>query len=262
MQMSRVSRKLSSTGIYHVLIRGINQQRIFEDDEDCLRFLDDLRAAKDRSGACVLAYCLMGNHVHLVVGQGDETLGQTMKRLSVRYVAWFNMKYARVGHLFQDRFKSEAIETDPYLITVLHYLYQNPVKAGLCKRSQDYRWSSRRLLGRADDLINTDRLAKLCDIEDLLRTEEEDADAHVLEAGEDPRHGKTDAEVMRDMRSVSGADTVSEFLRLDKGQQSLAVRAMLKKGASIRQAARITGLSKGLVESWSRHEKNVRMNSG
>jgi REP element-mobilizing transposase RayT len=255
--MARVSRKLSSTGIYHVLIRGINQQRIFEDDEDCLKFLDDLRVAKDRSGAYALAYCLMSNHVHLIIEQGDEALGQTIKRLFVRYVAWFNMKYARVGHLFQDRFKSEAVETDPYLATVLHYLYQNPVKAGLCKRSQDYRWSSRRLLGRADDLIDTDRLARLCDIEDLIQTEKEDADARVLEASENPRRGKTDATVAREMRSVSGANTASEFLRLDKDRQSLAVRALLKGDASIRQIARITGLSKGLVESWSRREKSA-----
>jgi REP element-mobilizing transposase RayT len=257
MQMARASRKLSSSGIYHVLIRGINQQRIFEDDEDCLRFLNDLRTAKERSGAHVFAYCLMGNHVHLIIGQGDEPLGQTIKRLSVCYVAWFNMKYARVGHLFQDRFKSEAVETDSYFVTVLCYLYQNPVKAGLCRRSQDYRWSSRRVLGKVDDLIDADRLAELCDIEEIVQAEANDTDAPVLEADESPRRGKTDAEVVRGMRDVCGAGCVSEFLRLEKAQQSLAVSALVKGGASIRQTARITGLSKGLVESWARRGKHI-----
>jgi REP element-mobilizing transposase RayT len=255
--MARTPRKLSSTGIYHVLIRGINQQRIFEDDEDCLRFLNDLHVAKDLSGAFALAYCLMGNHVHLIIEQGNETLGQTMKRLSVRYVAWFNMKYARAGHLFQDRFKSEAVETDAYLVTVLRYIYQNPVKAGLCKHSQDYTWSSRRLLGRTDDLIDAYRLAQLCDVEELMQTEREDTEAHILEADEGLKRGKTDAGATQDMRNASGANTTSEFLRLNKSEQMLAVRAMLKAGVSIRQTARITGLSKGLVESWSRHRKKA-----
>ena len=80
----------------------------------------------------------MGNRAHLIIEQGDESLGVTMKRLLVWYVSWFNMKYGRVGHLFQDRYKSEAVESDAYLVTVLRYVYSNPLKAGLCDSVEDY----------------------------------------------------------------------------------------------------------------------------
>ena len=80
-----------------------------------------------------------------------------MRRLAVRYAAWFNLKYGRMGHLFQDRFKSEAVESDSYLVTVLRYVYNNPVKAGLCDSAGDYAWSSHCMLGKASRLIDAER---------------------------------------------------------------------------------------------------------
>jgi len=257
--MPRQPRRISSSGVYHVIIRGINMQRIFEDDEDCTTFLDFLCQVKDASNTAVLAYCLMGNHAHLVVGQGDEPLGDTMRRLAVRYAAWFNLKYGRLGHLFQDRFKSEAVESDSYLVTVLRYVYNNPVKAGLCDFAGDYAWSSHCMLGKASRLIDVERLKALCDIEDLLFLVEESGEKDTndikglpLDADDLPRKRKTDALMSQVMSRSSGAATTSAFQSLDKDSQKLTILTMLKEGASIRQAARITGLSKGLVESWAR----------
>lgn len=84
----------------------------------------------------------MGNHVHLLLREGKEPLSQIFKRLGVRYVYWYNWKYKRTGHLFQDRFKSEPVEDDTYFLAVLRYIYQNPVKAGLCEKPEEYQWSS------------------------------------------------------------------------------------------------------------------------
>jgi REP element-mobilizing transposase RayT len=255
--MTRQQRTISSTGIYHVLIRGVNMQRIFEDDEDCLTFLAHLGVACNLSNAPLLAFCLMGNHVHLVIEQGDEPLGVTMKRLSVRYVSWFNLRYGRSGHLFQDRFKSEAVETDAYFVTVLRYVYGNPVKAGLCSCAQDYRWSSCRLFGSKNDLINAARLSDLCDIDELLSFGPEDKQGDILDVGDPPRRRKTDAEIAETMRSVGNASSASAFQVLGRDQQVQAVGAMLDDGASIRQIARMTGLSKGLVESRARSARAI-----
>jgi len=233
-------------------------QRIFEDDEDRLTFLDHLRIAKYASNASLLAFCLMENHVHLIIEQGHEQLGETMKRLSVRYVFWFNMKYERIGHLFEDRYKSEAVESDAYLVTVLRYVYNNPVKAGLCDSARDYAWSSCRLLGSESDLIDAMRLADFCDIKVLLSPEPKIKQNGILDVSSSPRRGKTDAAVAKIMRKASNAETASAFQALDKERQILAVRTMLKGGASIRQTARVTGLSKGLVESWARSAKSKR----
>ena len=98
--MGRTQRKRAESGLYHLLIRGINQQRVFEDDEDCGQFVRVLEQVREPSGFTLLAYCLMGNHVHLLVEEGAEPLGQSVKRLSVRYVMWFNSRYGRTGHLF------------------------------------------------------------------------------------------------------------------------------------------------------------------
>ena len=84
----------------------------------------------------------MDNHIHLLIKESEEDIGSIMKRIGVRYVSWYNRKYNRCGHLFQDRFKSEVVETDEYLLTVLRYIHQNPMAAGIVKRLEDFSGSS------------------------------------------------------------------------------------------------------------------------
>lgn len=128
--MPRSSRVLSESGVYHVMMRGVNRDVLFLDPEDCQRFLLALAKTKEASGCSVLAYCLMGNHVHLLLRTDREPLGVVIKRLGVRYARWFNDKYERVGHVFQGRFRSKPVETDAYLLTVVRYIWGNPVEAG------------------------------------------------------------------------------------------------------------------------------------
>lgn len=124
--MPRQARKRSNTQIYHVMLRGINQQQIFEDNEDYAKFIQVIRDCKSLSGFQLFAYCLMGNHIHLLLKETNEPIEQIFRRIGSRYVYWYNVKYRRVGHLFQDRFKSEPIETNEYFLTVLRYIHQNP----------------------------------------------------------------------------------------------------------------------------------------
>lgn len=84
----------------------------------------------------------MGNHVHILIKEGKEDLGNVMRRIGASYVYWYNVKYDRVGHLFQDRFKSEAVEDNRYLLSVLRYIHQNPLKAGIVSDIREYKWSS------------------------------------------------------------------------------------------------------------------------
>ena len=140
--MPRVSRQQSRSGIYHVMVRGINKQDIFLENEDFLRYLEVLTKVKQRSKCILHGYCLMNNHAHLLLEEGEENVGQVMKRLGTSYVRWFNSKYNRIGHLFQDRYRSEAVENDNYFLVVLRYIHQNAVKAGLTRTCMDYPWSS------------------------------------------------------------------------------------------------------------------------
>ncbi|NMD72658.1 transposase, partial [Bacillus sp. DNRA2] len=101
--MPRKARKRSSSGVYHIMLRGINRQTIFEDDEDRRKFLETLKKYRDISKYELYGYCLMDNHVHLLMKESEETISDAIKRISSSYVHWYNMKYERCGHLFQDR---------------------------------------------------------------------------------------------------------------------------------------------------------------
>ena len=140
--MPRWTREKSGSGIYHIIIRGANRQEIFHDDEDCVRFLETLERYKKEAGIKVYGWCLMGNHIHLLLEEGKEEISKTMKRIGVSFVWYYNWKYKTTGHLFQDRFRSEKVEDDEYLLTVVRYIHQNPVKAGITKKAEDWKWSS------------------------------------------------------------------------------------------------------------------------
>lgn len=139
--MPRHAREKSSTGIYHIMVRGINRQDIFHSEEDHQRYLDILLKIKREEDVEIWGYCLMSNHLHLLIRE-ETALSKIMKRVGSSYAYWYNWKYHRSGHLFQDRFKSEKIETDAYLMTVIRYIHQNPIKAGMVSKPEEYRWSS------------------------------------------------------------------------------------------------------------------------
>ena len=133
--MPRSARKESGCGIYHVMMRGINRQAIFDDDEDCRRFMDilaDLPFQHDDDGrllpirTCVIyAWCLMMNHFHLLVMEKDWKIAEVIKSLASSYVYYYNKKNERIGHLFQERFKSEPCNDMEYFTTLLRYIHQN-----------------------------------------------------------------------------------------------------------------------------------------
>lgn len=139
--MAKRNTKESATDIYHVVTRGVNRRVLFEDENDRLRYLDYLVDSLGEHGGRLLAWCLMTNHVHLLVSIEFGHLPDFMRRLNHGYARYFNSKYDRVGHLFQGRFWSEAVETEEYLLTVTRYVHQNPVKA-LMTSDCNYRWSS------------------------------------------------------------------------------------------------------------------------
>lgn len=139
--MPRTARKISKTGFYHIIIRGVNKTEIFIDDEDRKMFLHLLKYYSMGLNCKIYAYCLMGNHVHLLIEDKELKIGELMKNVTCVYAGEFNKKYERVGHLFQDRFKSQNVESQGYLLRLIRYIHRNPEKAGIC-RTEDYKWSS------------------------------------------------------------------------------------------------------------------------
>ena len=166
--MPRQARRKSESGIYHIMLRGINKQVIFEDEEDNFKFLETLKKYKAISGYKIFAYCLMSNHVHLLLKIEKEDIDLIIKRVASSYVYWYNWKYKRNGHLFQDRFKSEPVENDSYFLTVVRYIHQNPLKAGVCKSIDGYNFSSYNEYVKKADLVDTDFCLGIIDKEQFL----------------------------------------------------------------------------------------------
>jgi REP element-mobilizing transposase RayT len=113
------------------MVRGINRQDIFQNDEDKGVYLKRIAKYKDECGFKIYAYCFMCNHIHLLIKEGEKSISEAMKKIGTSYVYWYNLKHNRTGHLFQDRFRSEVVENDAYLLTVAKNIHQNPVKIGL-----------------------------------------------------------------------------------------------------------------------------------
>ena len=248
--MPRQARKKSESGIYHVMLRGINQQQIFEEPEDFEKFLQILKDCKAISGYKLFAYCLMGNHIHLLIKPEEESLEQAFKRIGGRFVYWYNVKYQRIGHLFQDRFRSEPVETDVYFMTVLRYIHQNPIKAGLCKVIDAYTYSSYKEYFIESDLIDTESAYQIISQEQFREFHEEIETKQCLDVDENIRIRLTDEQAKCVMKRVSGKGSVSEYQTLREDLKEKYVKKLYEKKLSIRQISRLTGVSKGLVEKW------------
>ncbi len=251
--MPRAMRKVSSTGIYHVLYRGINQQRIFEEDEDYELFLTKLKELSASLDIHLLAYCLMSNHMHLLLQESSSKLEQLFRRLITSYVSYFNKKYKRTGHLFQDRYKSEPVESDAYFLVLFSYIHQNPVRAGVCLSAGDYPWSSLHSLGKDTSLVDEEKLFLLISKDELMSVgslEKSELFDPFAKKRQGRRQRHSDDDVIELLEKYCGLRTSAEFQKLGKDEQQKVVVYLNMQGASIRQIARICGLSKGIVEKW------------
>lgn len=124
--------------------RGVDDERVFRDTWDYRRFLAALGAVVGRYGWCCHAYCLMGTHYHLLLTTPQPNLAAGVQRLNGGYAQDFNGRHERRGHLFGGRYAARVVERDEHLLETARYLALNPVRAGLCTRPDDWRWSSHR----------------------------------------------------------------------------------------------------------------------
>jgi len=129
--------------IYHVINRGNNRQMIFFEDADYQLYLNLLYRYKKKYQFKLFCYCLMANHIHLLIKVGEKgNISQIMQAITNAHTRHYHFKYHTSGHVWQGRFKSPIIGDDQYLLTVMQYIEQNPIRAGMVRQSSDYRWSS------------------------------------------------------------------------------------------------------------------------
>ena len=142
MGMARPLRIEYPGAVYHVICRGNNRQAIFRDDQDRKRYLEKLSLYCQEKKVDLMAYCLMSNHVHVLLETPEGNLSKMMQALQTSYTLYFNRRHGRTGHVFEQRYKAMLVDKDNYLLQVSRYIHLNAVEAKLAERPQDYRWSS------------------------------------------------------------------------------------------------------------------------
>jgi putative transposase len=152
--MARTARVVTDNTIYHVITRGNQKQNVFRDQVDYQEYLKLLQKYKHQYNFQIYCFCLMPNHVHLLleISKGN-LLNKIMRGITLSYTIYFNYRYKTVGHLWQGRYKSKIISRDAYLLECINYIEANPIRAGFTEEIDQYQWSSNFLRDKIEGLI-------------------------------------------------------------------------------------------------------------
>ncbi len=242
--MPRKARKISSTGYMHVITRGIGKQILFESTSDYRKYLLLLKKYCEETNVKISAFCLMENHVHLLTLSDSKSLILMMKKIGISYAEYYNLRYEHTGHLFQDRYQSEPIENDEYLLTVFRYILLNPQKTGICNAS-DYTWSSYSLYDSSLEFMDLklihDLLGNNKCYEKFINEENND------ECLEFSNLKKTDKWAIQVIKDQLGFENGTEIQKLDKTERDKAVKLLKKLGLGERQLERLTGIGRNII---------------
>jgi REP element-mobilizing transposase RayT len=236
------------------MFRGVNRCQLFEEAEDYDRLLVTFDKAKTELGFEVYAYALMTNHVHLLfkeMSPGD--IITAMRKTLAPYAFWFNRKYERSGALITNRYKSECVTDDAYLLAVVRYIHNNPIKAGLASSLDSYRWSSYRdyLAGRSSfvDIDFTLAMFAADRVEAIRRFEQFHAvgqDDDAIRLPQD-RKRNSDGQIRVVLASECDGLEPNAISGLPSTQRDAVLVFLKGQGFSIRQIERVTGVPRGIV---------------
>lgn len=218
----------------------------------------------DRGNCTYYAYCILHNHVHILLREGALSLSELMKRIENRFVRLYNDRYERIGHLFQDRFVSEPVDDPEYFYQLIRYIHRNPVKAMEADRPEDYEYSSWReylfekwIMGSDPLIQNADEAGlltpafRMCDTQSVMRRFGETDVVEWVNMDKDDRcldmdylaWKISDATAWQLLKEISDTDSVEEFKQLSKEWQIRYLEQILTRGVTLRQASRLSSLT-------------------
>jgi len=147
---------------YHIIQRGVNKEYIFNDDKDKARLLEIVVETKELYDFKIFAYAIMGNHYHLFIQALNIPISKIMHQINTRYAMYYNKKYEKVGHVFEGRYKGILVQDDSYFVTLVKYIHNNPVAAGICDSMEEYKWSSDMFYRRnIDNIVDIDEFLNM-----------------------------------------------------------------------------------------------------
>ena len=241
------------------MLRGINKQNIFFGEDDCVRMmyiLHDAQYLVDQNGEVVsdnmctiYAYCILDNHIHILLREGERKLSDIMRRIGDRYVVGYNRKYDRTGHLFQNRFQSEPVNDIEYFFTLIRYIHRNPVKAMEARSVESYPYSSwNEYVGDKSNVVRVLKPEAIRSVlaryplEELKQWVNQDVDDNCLDM-DSFEFTMSDKEAGETICELSGCKSVEEFRLLDPATQIHFLLEATEHHVSLRQGSRIGTLS-------------------
>lgn len=240
------------TGFYHVRARGAGKQLIFEGDEDRWEFLELMRDCCRDAQVTIVAWCLMGDHVDLVLLDYEDRMSSAMHRLLLTYARRFNKRTGRTGHLFQNRFDRRSLDTDRHLMAAIRYVHANPQEAGIALIER-YPWSSFAEYLRAYDNDATRGFSDPSCVLELFGS----ADGFAAYSLSTPDGGEP---AMRDMEETEWerhafAEKLAKGLGVplhevkaaSSAQRNIVILGLHDAGFTVRQIERYTGIGKSTV---------------
>ncbi|MDR0783301.1 MAG: transposase [Propionibacteriaceae bacterium] len=236
------------------MFRGVNHCQLFEENEDFEKLLTILTKVKSETDLKVLAYCLMSNHAHLLIREkspGD--IVTAMRRTLAPYASWFNKKYGRSGALITNRYKSECVTNDAYLLTVVRYIHHNPIEAGITTTPRSYRWCSYQnyLTGRSA-LTDVDFVLSMFApnhpdaIQQFEKFHNDYPNEEPINLPQDYKRNRDD-QIRIELTNHYDGIQPTAINTLPKTQRDTILAFLREKGFSIRQIERTTGVPRGII---------------
>lgn len=254
--MARISRQYNSdTKLYHAIIKGIDGQDIFWEANDKNKFLKELEITKEKYEYDLCAYCLMDNHVHLILYDKKEQLSKIMQSIEISYSSYFNKKYERQGHLFQNRFFSKKIQTKEYLQAACCYVHHNPIYAKI-KNTKSDEWNSLTEYETQEKMIKEDILLSTFDtnkekakqkLKEYQEKRKEDRVSNKIEF--EMINQLTDLEAKEYLQEILGEQELHQIKELGKEEKKKIIQKLCQKSIlSMAQMARVLGINRKIIE--------------
>ena len=240
--------------MYHIMLRGINKEEIFRDILDYEKFLKILKLAKEKYEYQLYAYCLMNNHVHLLIHVLQNNISNLLQSVGISYALYLNKKYERVGHVFQNRYNSKCVESQSYLLNVIRYIHKNPEHAKICL-TENYRWSSYAEYMSQPYLADTENILKMFD-KNIIQSKRKFKKFHLIDANDyeyvleyEFLYKLSDEQVKKIIEEKFHISNVQEISQYNVEIRNDYIRQLKKmKGISKTQLSRILCLNRKIIE--------------
>lgn len=252
--MPRRARDIANSGMYHVVQRGNGRALVFEDESDMKMLLSLLKRKRCEYGMLVCGWCLMDNHVHLLLCDQASCLSSFLHAVFTAYAVYFNARWGHCGSVFQSRFRSVAINSDGQLLAALRYIHMNPEKAGLC-RADSYPWSSHAAYLDGSDLLDAGPVFELLNGAEGYRSwfYGERGQAYCFREGR-----KIPVEDELDMaRGVLDGVHPAEIKGWHRVERNEALQKLRDSGFTVRQVERMTGVARSVISRSTKRRRVV-----